>query len=303
MADAELECLAAHTGVVLLYHAVFEQVPAPLLKGLHNVRPEVLQSQLECIRRHFKFVDVDEMAALDDPRGYASLTFDDGYRSVFEQALPICEKLDIPLTVFLNGSNFEDHIFWRDKVRLIENMDWVEEFESGMQGILAPEGKRFYRYTKMRGNNSGTVDAELDRFLESKGAASDLRQHCMDSVDALPGHTLLSYGNHGHHHYLMSSLSPAQQEQEIVATNRLLDSLGRRKLSRVFSVPFGEESDFDSSTSMALRRHGYETVLLSRNRLHAGSVTINDINAVDRFMPRTDDPDAGLHRVLLAESE
>ncbi|MCZ7596508.1 MAG: polysaccharide deacetylase family protein [Gammaproteobacteria bacterium] len=133
-ATAAGAALAKDCGLVMLYHAVFERPPDALAGGLHNVRPSALRAQLEAVGRHFEFVDADTIAALPDPRGHAAVTFDDGYRSVFDSALPVLESLGIPFTVYLNGAAFDGAAFWRDKVRLVQAMGWVSEFESFMRG-------------------------------------------------------------------------------------------------------------------------------------------------------------------------
>lgn len=293
-----LRRVARTHALVLLYHAVFESIPAELAKGLHNVRPRVLRDQLAYLGDYFTFVDVDALASMDDPAGHAALTFDDGYRSVFENALPILEDLGVPCTVFLNGSSLEGGVFWRDKIRLVESMGWVKDFEASMTGMRGIEGSRFYRYTKSPENDSRVVDAELDRFLERRNAARLLKRHRVSDLDRLPVHPLLRYGNHGHRHYVMSSLDPDAQYEEVAATRRLLERMRRHRVSELFSIPFGDARDFDAHTVAALRRNGYTKALLSRNRLQSREASrIHGMDVVERFMPRTEARHAGLDAV------
>lgn len=283
--DAELEALAGRTALVLLYHGAWASPPPALVSGLHNVSPALMHEQLRTIGRFFEWVDVDALAAMPDPRGYAAVTFDDGYRSVFDEALPVFEALDIPFTVYLNGAVFEGGVFWRDKIRLVQNMGWVDAFEAFAEGVPRVPGRRFYRYTKDPGANSARVDAELDRFLATRGAAAPLPRYCVDDVDDLPRHELVSYGNHGHHHYVMSSLDSEEQADEINRTARLLERMSGHRLSRWFSVPFGEARDFDAATAAAVEAAGYRGVLLSRGRAHDAPCRLHGASAVERFMP------------------
>ncbi len=287
-ADAGLEALADRAALVLLYHGAWTTPPTELAGGLHNVPPVVMRSQLAAVGRHFEWVDVDTLAAMSDPRGYAAVTFDDGYRSVFDEALPVFEALDVPITVYLNGAVFEGRVFWRDKVRLVQNRGWVDAFERFADNVPRIPGRRFYRYTKDPGTNSARVDAELDRFLASRAAAPPPR-YCVDDVDDLPRHDLVAYGNHGHHHYVMSSLDAAQQAAEVDRTARLLERLRGGRLSRWFSVPFGDARDFDAATTAVIEAAGYRGVLLSRGRVHDRPRRLHGAGSVERFMP-TDSP-------------
>lgn len=285
MSASALAGIAARGALVPLYHATFTRLPAALAGDVHNVAPAVLRAQLEQLGEHFRFVDVDTLAAMEDPRGHAAVTFDDGYASVFDEALPVFESLGIPCTVYLNGATLEGGVFWRDKVRLLQANGWVEEFEAFMQGIEPVPGRRFYRYTKDPRLDSARVDAELDRFLASRGGADGWPRLCVDNPADLPRHPLLHYGNHGHHHYVMSSLDAARQQEEIARTATIIDALGGARSSRWFSVPFGDAGDFNADTAKAVCRAGYRGVLLSRGRAHRPPVSLHGMPAVERFMP------------------
>src|SRR5215471_4040076 len=61
---------------------------------------ELFRRQLELLRRRFTVVGLDEAAAAGSPR-VAALTFDDGYRAVYQNAFPVLRDLGLPATVFL----------------------------------------------------------------------------------------------------------------------------------------------------------------------------------------------------------
>lgn len=294
-----LKFLSGESGLILLYHGVWQTPPPTLVEGLHNVDPEQLGRQLEMLQRYFKIVTVDEFAKSADPRGLAAISFDDGYKCILQQGLPVFRALNIPFSIYLNGSTSTDGLFWRDKVRLIQTRGLVEEFEVFMQGIEAIG--RFYRYTKHPTNNSMHVVQQIDRFLESKHIATDtgtLLNYCMNFETDVVADPLISYGNHSHNHYVMSSLSAEQQYEEIERTRLLLKSKPELIESENFSIPFGEERDFNEATIDAARQCGYSGVLLSRGRVHKRSQTCFDMLAFERLMPRVSDTDSGLLAAL-----
>jgi peptidoglycan/xylan/chitin deacetylase (PgdA/CDA1 family) len=113
---------------ILLYHATFATVPKDLSRRLHNVAPVELYRQLSWLRRRFRFISIDEWLESRNRRGTAVVTFDDAYKCVFEEALPVLETLGIPATVFINGITLEGKNQWRDKVRYLISHSLVAEF-------------------------------------------------------------------------------------------------------------------------------------------------------------------------------
>ena len=109
-ADALLGALvdAPRTPVVLGYHRVVDdfrrearQTIAPML-----ITPRMLEQQLDWIGRRFRFVSLDELGQRLERDGesagrLAAVTFDDGYRDVYERAFPLLQKKGIPSAVFV----------------------------------------------------------------------------------------------------------------------------------------------------------------------------------------------------------
>lgn len=82
--------------LVLCYHALSEDWRADL-----SVRPDAFERQLELlVSRGYRGARFSE-AVLSPPRGKTLVvTFDDGFRSVLELALPILDRLGLPATLF-----------------------------------------------------------------------------------------------------------------------------------------------------------------------------------------------------------
>jgi peptidoglycan/xylan/chitin deacetylase (PgdA/CDA1 family) len=77
-----------------------QYMPAMLISG------RMLERQLDWIGRHFRFVSLDELGPrlecgdpFDEP--VAAITFDDGYRDVYDLAFPLLKRKGIPSAVFV----------------------------------------------------------------------------------------------------------------------------------------------------------------------------------------------------------
>ncbi len=282
----DLADVAQRFGVCLLYHATFDTVPTELSARLDNVSPAVLHEHLATLRHDFTFVCVDELVEAQHRAGLAAVTFDDGYRCVIEQALPVLADLQIPATIYINSKIFDGETGWRDKVRFLIEHDLVEAFEIEMHGIDNPHGKTFYRYSKDFHNDSRCVETEIDRFLYRHSIEFDANHYQFDSVDWIVEHPLLRYGNHSHSHYVLASLTPDQQYDEIDRPRRWLTEHGIGSVSELFSMPFGGVDDFNEATVGILTELGYRGMLLSRARLQPDALEFMGLPVLERIMPR-----------------
>jgi peptidoglycan/xylan/chitin deacetylase (PgdA/CDA1 family) len=82
--------------LVLCYHAIGDQWPAPLA-----VTPRSLEEQvLFLVRRGYRARTFSDALAGSDGDFSLAVTFDDSYRSVFERAFPLLRAMGVPATVF-----------------------------------------------------------------------------------------------------------------------------------------------------------------------------------------------------------
>ena len=83
--------------LVLCYHAVSDRWPSPLA-----VSAEQLERQLlHLVRRGYRGTTFERAVTSPPAQKTLAVTFDDGYRSVVTNALPVLERLGLPGTVFV----------------------------------------------------------------------------------------------------------------------------------------------------------------------------------------------------------
>ena len=292
---------------VLLYHSTYEHPPKEIRNELHNVKPSVLEQQLRWLKRNFNIVPVEH---LFEPNGTiygkAAVTFDDGYRSVFTEALPVLERLNVPATVFVLSGTLEGLPLWRDKVRFLINRFLVSDFLgfcSSVKGLEAVTEKNFFTMTKQPPVSSQLVDTWLDRYFEARRIEVGQLRYCVSGREELVDHPLISYGNHTHNHYVLSTLDDEQLHDEMLRCHEFLRTLKFKhsRVVRVFSVPFGQARDFDHRTVALLRQWGYQGFLYSRSRVNASLFAASGWRPAlhrERYMPL--DSFAGFQAQMLA---
>lgn len=255
---------------VLLYHSTYHKAPENIEKGLHNVLPGMLEKQIRWLKENFDIVFVDELFKSDDINGKAAITFDDGYKSVFQNTIPLIKSLGVPTTIFLNGSMFDDKPFWRDKIRFLINNTLVEQFISYIKSKnlnIHLSDNNFYFDTKNKINNSLVINKICDDFLYENNIDIKFNNYGLNQIKELEKHPLISYGNHTYNHYVLSSLSRKEQEYEIRRNHDFLKKLNIKK-SNIFSIPFGDKDSFNTDTIEIIEKYGYSGILLPDDMLN-----------------------------------
>jgi peptidoglycan/xylan/chitin deacetylase (PgdA/CDA1 family) len=261
-AAVPLRAIAARCAPILTYHACFDQPPAEI-PDFDNIIPESLYEQISHLKKAIRLVPIDELACCKSFKGLGAVTFDDGYKSVIKNALPVFQALDVPFTVFVNTFAFRERRFWRHKVMYLINSGLGRECEEFFRSDRRVPGKSFYAALKDPQNNSKEVEEEIDCFLEYKGLRPDIPQYFLSAEDFV-AHPLIWYGNHTHNHYVLASLSPGEQRHEIETTRDLLAGIPGIQLSGCVALPFGQADQSNSDTLVAVRESGYRILALNR---------------------------------------
>jgi len=99
---------AGYRPLVLGYHRVVENFYEAAQTEMASMLTStaMFERHLDWVGRHFRFLDLDQIGAavqagvpFDEP--VAAVTFDDGYRDVYEQAIPVLKRKGIPAAVFV----------------------------------------------------------------------------------------------------------------------------------------------------------------------------------------------------------
>lgn len=108
---------AAEHAVILMYHHVSATTPAST-----SIDPALFAQHLDHFAQHgYQVMDLPELLkSLQDgqpvPKKSIALTFDDAYRSVYENAYPLLRQRGWPFTIFVNSDpvdrNFSSHASW-----------------------------------------------------------------------------------------------------------------------------------------------------------------------------------------------
>ncbi len=260
---------------ILTYHHVAEP-PADYEfdPGVADATPEQFGRQLDLLARHFNVIGVDELcAALDGgslPPNPAMITFDDGYRSCLEVALPMLAARRMRAVFFIPTVFVEERrLFWWERIawlvagarrRGIERIDlsYPEARELPVDGAAAAlvkvvKNTRGLDVERLLGEVTRACGAAWDRDLE-RGLVDRLLM-TWDQIRRLRD-AGMDIESHTRNHRVLQTLTPEQLDGELAGSRADLErAVGAAP--RTVAYPVGRSIAGDRTIRDAVLRAGY----------------------------------------------
>jgi len=98
--------------VIFVYHDVSSKPSEFSKKHNLNIPPDVFFSQVKIINNMFNVISPPELIDGNFARPAALFTFDDGFKSYFNNALPILDEFNCPSINFINYDVIIGELFW-----------------------------------------------------------------------------------------------------------------------------------------------------------------------------------------------
>jgi peptidoglycan/xylan/chitin deacetylase (PgdA/CDA1 family) len=91
---------------VIFYHGVEEEIDDPRVQRLH-IPLKLFERQVEFLEKNYEIVSLSELcerlkSGAGIPASYVAITFDDGYRNILRNVLPLFTARRWPFSVFIN---------------------------------------------------------------------------------------------------------------------------------------------------------------------------------------------------------
>jgi peptidoglycan/xylan/chitin deacetylase (PgdA/CDA1 family) len=284
--------LAPWRGVMVLsYHRIGDASSWDTHRGLWTATAESLHRQLRFLRRRFEILEPGDLGPeLLASRGRRVLvSFDDGYRDLYEVAYPVLQANRVRATMFL-CSGFIDGTAtaWWDEIAWMLRRSALPELPPGpwSTDTLALDGAGIEHavnvLTRRYWELSAAAAAELldelgsvtraGRRPPSSGSTDwitwEMAREMKESGHAIGAHTVT--------HPILARLPLERQRQEIAGSvERIEAELGERP--RWLAYPVGVEGTFDESSRMAAAEAGIELAFSN----YGGRVTRSNFLAHD----------------------
>jgi peptidoglycan/xylan/chitin deacetylase (PgdA/CDA1 family) len=274
---------------VVNYHRILE-AKDPLLESEPDVA--TFRWQMALLAKSFNVISLHDAVQLIGtgrmPPRAVCITFDDGYRSVHDLALPILQEFKLPATVFVTSGFVGGGNMWNDRI-----IEAVQNLPPG-QLDLRDLGLGAYSLASL-GDRQKTVArlTEASKYLPPQARfdlVKRLEQMVGDHLDAglmlTPEMVVnldragIEIGAHTISHPILTSLEDASSRLEIEDGKKELEAIIGKPV-RLFAYPNGKiGKDFDERHMNMAREAGFAAAFTTR----AGAVT----STQDRYaLPRS----------------
>jgi peptidoglycan/xylan/chitin deacetylase (PgdA/CDA1 family) len=268
--------------VVLGYHRV---VDSPAAEAPHVIPPmlvsaKMLARQLEWVGRRFTFVPLDDLAArLERGDGSAAacaaVTFDDGYRDVYDYAFPQLWRMGIPAAVFVvtdfigtRKPPLHDRLYlllsglfarWRrHDDRLGQLLDGIGL--GAARSAMARDDWSPFAATRLLLNSMPAAD--LRRAADRLEAIAPPPDGLYGSFEPLTWQMLgemrragMTIGSHTRSHVLLTNETPGRIHDELTTSRAILEQRLNTAVDH-FAYPDGM---FDATAVQAVAAAGYRS--------------------------------------------
>lgn len=291
-------------GVILRFQRVMPLMSGDSILGAReHVSPEFLERLMRALPRWgFDLISLDEMKTrlISDWRGrpFACLTFDSGYRDVYDHAWPILRRHGVPFTTYI-ASHFADHVgeaWWMALARVVETQARV--------GLVI--GNDEYRFLNAAREQKTEVYRALEDLLWSLPSDRDIRtvmrELCMrynvnlpafnqsflnwDQLREMAADPLVTIGVHTVSHAILAKLRPTDAEKEMDMGRSVIEAaIGRRPTH--FAYPFGDARSFGARDIRLAQALGFSTAVTAQPRV-VRSADRDRLHALPRISVRGD---------------
>ncbi len=257
--------------MVLLYHRVAALKSDPQLLA---VSPGNFRAQMRYLKERFPIVRFDEdWSHVASPS--IAVTFDDGYADNALNALPILEEVGVPATFFVSTGTLDtpDEYWWDelqgillDEPVLPASLTLKDECYDRSWPTATPTARRLcyeQLHPIMKRLDAERREALLQQLRQwanaTKAGRDAYRAMSSEELKRLAASSWVTIGAHTVSHSRLSSLTDAQQREEIFASRQRLEELIDTSVT-TFSYPFGLRDDYDRDSLELCKEAGFVRV-------------------------------------------
>ena len=279
-------------GAILMLHRVTARPEKPNGVNRHlNIAPAFLDALITDLKRlGYRFVSMDEAVEriVSRARGekFAAITADDAYRDNLTEALPVLEKHQAPIAIYVAPSliNGSSDLWWELVEDIVAARDdvWVTTTQGQVHLDCSSPSLKYAANAFLERHLTREVPEEEQRHVVRELARSVGVDHerprretlmTWEELRTVAAHPLVTIGAHTVNHYNLRRLPEEKAFGEMVDSARILDvELGTAP--RHFAYPYGYASAVCRREVRLAEAAGFASAVTTRHGVlhpeHAG---------------------------------
>jgi peptidoglycan/xylan/chitin deacetylase (PgdA/CDA1 family) len=250
--------------------------------SIYGMTPDAFKNQLTLLKNKSECIAVADLLAdidfiLNSKTNYFLITFDDGLKEQYQNALPILDELQLPAVFFANSSNHaEKKVSTVHKIHLLRSLLSPSDFLNKLSNYYPIAFSKLDK--KQAGNTYIYDDAEsaaikyilnfkmdftiqeeilkkiFDAFFEEEKIVSELYMNAKE-INHLAQLSFL--GSHTHNHYPIGLLKPEEIQSELQASKLYFQNETKTKIEMV-AYPYGSPEACTKEVAEIAQKVGYK---------------------------------------------
>lgn len=179
------------------------------------------------IRKGYRFINPEELflyvsgkKALDEKMVW--LSFDDGWRSNYDNVFPVLKKYNIPATIFVSTKGIADGYYWFTRAYQNRKSSLYNEVDDLWKMSNYERVKIIQQLPPYHGKRSTMNAKEIKEMTESG---------------------LVWWGNHTHDHVMNDNCTDEELTEEIEKCSCIMNEITSKDCSFIYSYPNGNHDD------------------------------------------------------------
>jgi peptidoglycan/xylan/chitin deacetylase (PgdA/CDA1 family) len=251
---------------IINYHRILESSD-PLIETEPDIK--TFRKEMQLLANCFNVLPLHDavqiMKSKRMPPRAVCITFDDGYRSTHDYALPILKEFNLPATVFITTGYMKEGNMWNDRiieaVRRLPFGDYnLHEARLGTVSIYTLQDRKLAIQTLIDESKYLPHQSRLNLTLLLEKYAGGIFNtgHMLtrEMVYSL-SHEGIEIGGHTITHPILTSLTDEEARYEITESKRQLEEITGKPV-RLFAYPNGKVGmDFDERHVAMAKESGF----------------------------------------------
>ena len=260
--------------MILLYHLIFpDSTPSTAWNAGNILRLSSFQKQMLWLKRHFTIVSLTEYTGQvrSNPaysKNHFTLTFDDGYRQVFDLVSPFLIQQGIPATFFATSSHLQDNrLLWFVYLNALSSENVYQSLE--IDGNILPltdakskysTWKRLIHLARLGQDPLGFVQKISRKYPLPEAVLRKYAGLTLEQLASFGKTDLLTLGGHTHSHPYLDQLPASGQEEQMRINKTILEEASGKPV-HYFAYTGGI---YNPDSIQAVKRVGFQAALAVR---------------------------------------